>query len=34
MTRTRKMEVVERFFAAEGSPVIASEAKHTIPHVL
>ncbi|MDP2056622.1 MAG: hypothetical protein Q8K35_02545, partial [Thiobacillus sp.] len=30
MTRTRKMEVVERFFAAEGaSPVITSEAKQS-----
>jgi ATP-dependent DNA helicase DinG len=29
MTRTRKLEVVERFFAAEASPVIAGEAKQS-----
>ena len=29
MTRTRKLEVVARFFAAEASPVIASEAKQS-----
>ena len=35
MTRTRKLEVVARFFAAQPtSPVIADEAAQAVPHVL